>query len=287
MATILAACKVAKVALSKQRIVVVGAGSAGCGISEMLIDAMVEEGLDEQEARKQFYLVDRSGLLEEDMAGLLNFQRPFAKSKKELAQFSKNSDNVIGLYEVVSVVHPSILIGVSGQAGLFSQMVIESMAQFCDRPMIFPLSNPTSKCEARPDDLIAWSNGKALIATGSPFNDVIYNEQRFIIAQSNNSYIFPGLGLGCIAVNATFVSDEMFMAASLTLSELSPALKNEHHSLLPPLSEIQTVSKKIAYAVATEAVRQGHAKKRSEKEIKSAIDKTFWEPQYLSLLPKR
>lgn len=283
VSALIAASKVVGKAMKAHRILVLGAGSAGCGISNMLIQAMQKEGATKEEAQSRFYLVDRFGLLTDNMS-LLDFQKPFARSDEELTPFSRNEDGHISLKEVVQKAEPTVLLGVSGQPGLFSQEIVTMMAEYCDRPIIFPMSNPTSRCEAHPRDLIHWTNGKALVATGSPFDDVAYEGQTFSIAQSNNAYIFPGLGLGVIAVGATYISDDMFMAASIALSELSPAINDPKTSLLPSLKDIHHVSRYIAMRVAKEAVNGGYAKSQTEEEIAHAIDNTFWKPKYLDYL---
>ena len=178
---------------------------------------------------------------------------------------------------------PTILLGVSGQPNLFTESIIRAMAKGVEHPIIFPMSNPTSRCEAIPSDILKWTDGKAIVATGSPFEDVKYKNATYTIAQSNNCYIFPGMGLGIIASKATHVSDEMFMAASEALSEASPALRDPKLSLLPPLSKIRELSLKIAFAVAKQAQKEGRAKQMSDAELKQAIQDTMWEPQYYPL----
>lgn len=280
VSALLSASSVIGTKLSDHRIAVVGGGSAGCGMSSMLIKAMIKEGLSEEEARERFYVIDRYGLLDETMT-LLNFQKPFARPVDSLKDFEKNEEGHIQLASVIKKVKPTILLGVSAQPGLFTKELITMMADYCEHPIIFPMSNPTSKCEAHPVDLINWTKGKALVATGSPFEPVDYEGKTHHIAQSNNSYIFPGLGLGIVAVKARHVSDEMLMKASLTLSEQSPALSDKTEPLLPRLDDILDVSKKIAFAVGKMAVSQGHADKHTDEEIMKAIEDTFWEPSYI------
>lgn len=284
VSALLSATKVTGTKLSDHRIAVVGGGSAGCGISSMLIQAMMREGISEKDARDKFYVIDRYGLLDDSMT-LLNFQKPFARPVDTLNSFQRNEENHIQLDAVIKEVKPTILLGVSAQPGLFTKELITMMATYCKQPIIFPMSNPTSKCEAQPSDLIHWTKGKALVATGSPFEPVEYEGQTHYIAQSNNSYIFPGLGLGIIAVKARHVSDEMLMAASLTLSDLSPALQKKTEPLLPRLDNILEVSRKIAFSVAKTAVNEGHADKMSDDEIMKAIEDSFWKPSYLDYEP--
>lgn len=279
VSALIAASKVAGVRLSEQRFAVLGGGSAGCGISEMLIQAMQNEGLSEKQARSQFYIIDRFGLLDDSMS-LLEFQKPFIRSVESLASWKKNDEGQIDLQCVINEAKPTVLLGVSGQPGQFTQEMIETMSSYCERPIIFPMSNPTSRCEAHPKDLMVWTKGKALIATGSPFDPVEYEGKITSIAQSNNAYIFPGLGLGVLATKARYVSDEMLMAASIALSEKAPALHDKQGALLPSLAEINDVSKHIAVAVGKVAVRDGHADKMTEDDIHAAVEGTFWDPVY-------
>jgi malate dehydrogenase (oxaloacetate-decarboxylating) len=286
--SILAAVKTANVKLSEQNIAVLGAGSAGCGISEMLIQAMMREGLSYTAASNKFYLVDRFGLLQSDMEHLLDFQKPLTQDSSTLASWQVENAKNISLLDVMKNAHPSILIGVTGVPGLFTKDIIKEMASHHQHPIVFPLSNPTSRCEAQPEDILHWTDGKALVATGSPFKPVDYHGTSIEIAQSNNSYIFPGMGLGIVAVQASYVSDEMFMEASIALSEFSPLLKAHDEtmvpSLLPPLSEVKEVSLAIAFRVAKKAIEQGHASEMSDEELKKIIDDHFWQPKYHSYL---
>ncbi len=175
---------------------------------------------------------------------------------------------------------PTILIGVSGAPGLFSKEVIQEMHKHCPRPIVFPLSNPTSRVEATPRDIIRWTNGDALVATGSPFDPVVHEDKTYPIAQCNNSYIFPGIGLGVLAVNAKRVTDEMLMESSRALAECSPLAIDGKGSLLPPLESIHMVSKKIAFAVAKKAIEQGMALEITDDALEKAINRYFWQPVY-------
>ncbi len=231
--TLLSAAHVTGTPLSKQRIVFAGAGSAGCGIAEAVIAQMVSEGLPEAQARSQIYMVDRWGLLEQSMTSLLPFQKNLAQPSSLRAQWQLDDHQAISLLEVVQQAKPDVLIGVTGVPGLFSQTVIEAMAHGCKRPVVMPLSNPTSRVEATPADIVTWTQGKAIIATGSPFDDVVYDGQRYPIVQCNNSYIFPGVGLGVISANANRVTNEMLQQASIALASMSPMRSGEtdccHH----------------------------------------------------------
>ena len=277
--SLLAACKAAKTKLSQQRITFLGAGSAGCGIAEAIISQMVSEGITDKEARSRVFMVDRWGLLQNNMPNLLNFQQKLAQPIENISDWSTEMDNV-SLLDVVNNAKPTILIGVSGAPGLFSEEIIRAMHKHCKRPIVFPLSNPTSRVEATPKDILHWTNGQALVATGSPFEPVVFEGETFEIAQCNNSFIFPGIGLGVLATAAKRVSDEMLMASSRALAECSPLAKNKTGGLLPNLESIHDVSRHIAFAVGKVAIEQGLALPKSDELLKKAIQKNFWTPYY-------
>ncbi|MFH4463531.1 NAD-dependent malic enzyme [Vibrio diabolicus] len=277
--SLLAACKAAGTQLSKQRITFLGAGSAGCGIAEAIIAQMVSEGISDEQARSQVYMVDRWGLLQEGMPNLLDFQQRLVQKHTNTKEW-ENEGNGFSLLDVMRNAKPTVLIGVSGAPGLFSQEVIEEMHKHCKRPIVFPLSNPTSRVEATPNDIIRWTNGEALVATGSPFEPVVHEGRTYPIAQCNNSYIFPGIGLGVLAVNAKRVTDEMLMESSRALATCSPLAINGRGALLPPLEEIHSVSKKIAFAVGKKAIEQGVALEITDEALNVAIEQSFWQPVY-------
>ncbi len=279
LGTILAACRVTGASLSDHRIVVAGAGSAGCGIAKMIISQMVKEGRAEDEARRQIFMVDRDGLITEGMSGLYDFQAPLAQSASALKDWSVDGDWAT-LKEVVQFARPSILIGVSGQPRLFSEEVVRAMAENAERPIIFPLSNPLSRVEAIPQQVIEWTQGKAIVATGSPFPAAQLDGEEFPIAQCNNSYIFPGVGLGVLACAARRVTDEMLMASSEMLAEASPWASGDTRNLLPPLEQAADLSRSIAFAVAKVAQAQGHASEISDDLLLSRLNGLFWKPQY-------
>ncbi len=278
--SLIAACQAAGSKLSEQRITFVGAGSAGCGIAEAIVAQMVSEGLDEVQARAQVYMVDRWGLLQQGMPNLLDFQKNLSQPLSNTQDWESEEEAGFSLLDVVKNAKPTVLIGVSGAPGLFSEEVVNTLYQHCKRPIIFPLSNPTSRVEATPSDLIEWTDGNVLVATGSPFEPVIYQGERFDIAQCNNSYIFPGIGLGVLAVEASRITDEMLMESSRALAQCSPLAIKGQGALLPPLEEIHLVSKAIAFAVAKKAIEQGVALRISDDAIKTAIDNHFWQPVY-------
>ncbi|ENG7993364.1 NAD-dependent malic enzyme [Vibrio vulnificus] len=277
--SLMAACQAAGSKLSEQRITFLGAGSAGCGIAEAIIAQMVSEGISDKQARSQVFMVDRWGLLQEGMPNLLDFQQRLVQKHTVTAKWETEA-NGFSLLDVVKNAKPTVLIGVSGAPGLFTQEVIQEMHKRCPRPIVFPLSNPTSRVEAVPVDIIRWTNGDALVATGSPFDPVIHEGKTYPIVQCNNSYIFPGIGLGVLAVNAKRVTDEMLMESSRALATCSPLAINGKGALLPPLEEIHTVSKRIAYAVAKKAIEQGVALEIADDALQVAIEQHFWQPVY-------
>ncbi len=285
MAAILAATRVSNTPLKEHRVAVLGAGSAGCGISEQLVQAMVAQGLNEQEARQQFFLVDRFGLVHDGINELLDFQKPLAHKKEVLKKAGFNPDKPVTLSDVIHLAKPTILLGVSGQPNQFTEAMVKEMHSYCERPIIFPLSNPTSRAEAVPKDLLRWTEGQALIASGSPFDPVDIAGKHIEIAQCNNSYIFPGMGLAVVAGHARRVTDNMMMAAAVALSELSPATKTGEGRLLPELTTIRTVSKHIAKSVIQQGILDGHIDAMTEVEIDEAIDKTMWYPNYETYQP--
>ena len=281
--TLLAACLAKSECLRDQRIVFAGAGSAGCGIAEQLVRQMMIEGLTEQEAHDQIFLVSKDGLLQTSSTGLFDFQKHLCVPDAVVNRWKlthERNEGVVNLLDVVVNAKPTILIGVSGQSSLFTKTIIEAMQAYCERPIIFPLSNPTSQAEAQPVDLLRWTGGKALIATGSPFPAVDMGNRHFEIAQCNNSYIFPGLGLGVISAKAKRITDNMMTAASRALADSSPTLKNANGPLLPPLSEIRSLSKTIALAVFKQAVLDGVAMPIPEDIMREKIDAEFWQPEY-------
>lgn len=279
LGTILAACRMKKQKLSQMKVAFVGAGSAGCGIAEMLIQQMVHEGLSDSQARKQVFMIDRFGLLTEGMEGLRDFQQKLQQQKADLAEWTFSGDYA-SLLDVMHCAQPDVLIGVSGQPGLFTEQVIRAMKQNCDLPIIFPLSNPSRQVEARPEQVIQWTEGEVVIATGSPFKPVVYNDKTFPIAQCNNAYIFPGIGLGVVAAKAKRVSDEMLMAASNALADASPLVNYGTGSLLPSLTEIAQLSRHIAFAVGKVAMEQGLALELSDEALEQSIEKNFWKAEY-------
>ncbi|MBU9821122.1 NAD-dependent malic enzyme [Rahnella sp. Lac-M11] len=278
---LIAASHAAGTQLRDQRVTFLGAGSAGCGIAEKIVAQMIAEGATEDEARSQVFMVDRFGLLTDDMPNVLGFQRKLVTRKANIAHWKVDAQN-ISLQDVVHNSKPTILIGVSGQPGLFTEEIIREMHHNCHHPIIMPLSNPTSRAEARPQDVIAWTEGAALMATGSPFAPVHYQDRTYPIPQCNNAYIFPGLGLGILAAKARRVTDGMLLAASQALASLSPLATTGKGSLLPAIADIQHVSKVIAAEVARVAQQEGVAPEISQETLQNRLDTEFWKPEYRS-----
>jgi malate dehydrogenase (oxaloacetate-decarboxylating) len=279
-ATLMAAVTVTGVPLTEQRIALLGAGSAGCGIATLLLRGMIEEGLSEDTARRRFFAVDRYGLLVEGMTGITPAQAPFVQSRAAVAGWTLERPGEISLLDVVCNARPTVLIGVSGQAGAFTEAAVRTMAQHVDRPVIFPLSNPTSRSEATAEQLVAWTDGRALIGTGSPFEPVEWNGRKIAIDQTNNSYIFPGMGLGILGASARRVTDAMFMAAAKTVAEMSPAATDKQGRLLPPVDRMRAVSAAVAKSVARQAQTDGVAQKCDAATLDERIMANVWEPRY-------
>lgn len=282
LGAVLGAVKVTGKSLKDQQIVMLGAGSAGIGVADGLRGAMRQEGLSEQESRSHFWVVDRDGLLHSGRKDLTPEQAVYAQPEERLAGWPRTSNGQIGLADVIAKIDATILIGLSTVGSAFSESIVREMARKVQRPIIFPLSNPTSKSEAKPDDLIRWTEGRALVATGSPFPPVRYGGKTIPIAQCNNVFIFPAMGLGVVASGARRVTDAMMITAARTLGENSPAIKDSSASLLPPLTDIRKVAAEIATAVGVEAQKGGVAPKLAEDELRRKVATTQWVPSYPS-----
>ncbi|MGG1147199.1 oxaloacetate-decarboxylating malate dehydrogenase [Bacillus wiedmannii] len=278
LAAVLSAVKVSGVPLSEHRVVVFGAGTAGIGIADQVRDAMVRVGVSEEESYKRFWCIDRNGLVTDNMEDLLDFQIPYARKEAEVSEWKQN--DVIGLAEVVKHVKPTILIGTSTVAGAFKEGIIKEMASHVERPIILPMSNPTPLAEAKPADLIEWTEGRALVATGSPFEPVTYNGVTYVIGQSNNALIFPGLGLGTIVVRASVMTDGMFAAAAEAVASMVDT-SQPGAPILPEVEELRNISEMVAIEVAKVAVAEGVARENlSDNDIKIAVKEAIWEPEY-------
>jgi malate dehydrogenase (oxaloacetate-decarboxylating) len=283
--TLLAAVKVTGVPLTEQRVAVLGAGSAGCGIASLLLKMMMDAGLPANVAAARFYMIDRDGLLVDGMNAIEPFQQPFLQPRAAVAGWALDHPDKISLDDVVANAKPTVLIGVSGQPGAFSEAAVRGMALQNRRPVIFPLSNPTSRAEATPEDIERWTEGRAVIGAGSPFPPLIRNGSRFPIDQTNNSYIFPGVGLGAVAVKARRISDAMLMAAAKALAAASPAASNPEDTLLPPVTALREVAFAVALTTAIQAHREGLAAEIATDEIEPAIRAKMWQPRYCRYEP--
>ena len=267
--TLLSAIRRTGASLTEQRIVLFGAGAAGSGVAELLVQALRAEGLDDEAARARIWAVDRDGLIVSDMAKLTAPQVLLARDPADVAGWTRDADGDLGLLETVQAVRPTVLIGASGQPGSFTEAVVRSMAAGCVRPVIFPLSNPVSRAEAHPADVLAWTDGRAVVGTGSPFGVAG-------VTQVNNVYIFPGVGLGALAAGATRVTDGMFMAAARALG----ALGGEGETLLPPIDQLRDVALRIAVVVAQAAVADGVATVAAEDLAADRIATLMWAAAY-------
>jgi malate dehydrogenase (oxaloacetate-decarboxylating) len=276
----LGAVKVTGKSLKDQQIVMLGAGSAGIGVADGLRAAMKGEGLTEDQARSRFWVIDRDGLLHSGRKDLSSEQAVYAQPERGVAGCPRTSKGNIGLADVIGQIKATILIGLSTVGGAFSEPIVREMARKVERPIIFPLSNPTSKSEAKAEDLIRWTEGRALVASGSPFAPVTYGGRRIPIAQCNNVYIFPAMGLGVVASGARRVTEPMMLAAARVLGANSPALKDPSASLLPPLTDIRRVAADIALAVSLEAQKDDVAPKFSEDDLRRRVHETQWAPAY-------
>ncbi|MFT7223928.1 MAG: malate dehydrogenase (oxaloacetate-decarboxylating) [Cellvibrionaceae bacterium] len=279
--TLLAACRSKGEALKDQVITFCGAGSAGCGIAEQIVAEIVSEGLTDREARQRIFMINSRGLMVGSMSGLKDFQLRLCQPDGLLKEWKTEGDTAT-LEETVEKSKSTVIIGVSTVAGLFTQSIIEQMQANNSRPIVLPLSNPTSKVEAQPQDILKWTNGKAIVATGSPFDPVELDGKRYPISQCNNSYIFPGVGLAVVAGRASRITDNMLMVASHALAEYAVVHDKNSDGLLPDLNDIRQVSRYIAKQVYRQAIKDGVASDRSDEEIEAAIAKNFWQPNYRS-----
>jgi len=277
LAGILSGLKIKNESLKDQRILVFGPGAAGIGNADQMRDTMVLEGLTEEEACARFWAVDHRGLLTDGMDGILSFQKPYVRSEAEVADWEREN-GIITLMETVKQVKPTILIGTSGVAGAFTEAIVKEMAKSVERPIIMPMSNPTHLAEAVPADLIEWTDGKALIATGSPFEPVEYKGVSYEIGQSNNAFVFPGLGLGSIVVKAKLITDSMFIASADAVAKLCDT-NSEGASLLPSISQLREVSFEVAVAVAKAAIEDGVAQS-VPSDVEEAVRNAMWYPVY-------
>ena len=274
LAAILGALNITGEKLTDQKYMCFGAGTAGAGIAKRVYEEMIENGLSEEEAYKRFYLVDRQGLLFDDMEDLTPEQRPFARKRTEFP----NSKELTNLTAAVKAVKPTILVGTSTVPGTFTKEIVEEMASYTERPMIFPLSNPTKLAEATAQDLLKWTDGKALIATGIPYDPIKYNGATYEIGQANNALIYPGLGLGVLASGAKILTDKMISAAAHSLGGIVDVSK-PGAAVLPPVAKLTEFSETVALAVGKCALEEKLNRKPVD-DIKQAIDDLKWKPEY-------
>jgi malate dehydrogenase (oxaloacetate-decarboxylating) len=266
-ATLLSAINVTGIPLEQQKIVVVGFGTAGIGISNLLVQLMRDRGIPEAQARGRIYAIGRYGLIVENGDGVRSEQLPYARTEQEVSAWRQGNQEIA-------------LLDVSAQAGAFTEAAVREMAAHTDRPILLPLSNPVSCCEANPQDLLDWTEGRALIGTGSPFPKASYGGKEVAISQTNNSYIFPGLALGIIASKARRVTDTMILAAAKELASLVPTQTDKSGSLLPSLSDSRQLSRAIALAVGRQAIQDGQAQVGDEESLKQELEAEIWEPVY-------
>lgn len=274
LAGILGAMKINREKLTNHTYMCFGAGTAGAGIADRIFREMVAQGLSEKEARNHFYMVDKQGLLFDDMDDLTPEQKPFARARSEF----DNPEKLNNLTAAVMAVRPTILVGTSTAPKTFTKEIVKAMASWCDHPIIFPLSNPTELAEATAEDIIKWSDGRAMVATGIPAEPVEYNGVTYIIGQANNALIYPGLGLGSISVNASLVTDEMISSVAHSLGEFLE-INVEGAAVLPPVSKLTQFSETVATAVAECAVKQGLNRVQTN-DVKKAVKSVIWKPVY-------
>jgi malate dehydrogenase (oxaloacetate-decarboxylating) len=286
LAAVLAAVRATGTGLAAHRVVIFGAGTAGTGIADQLLAEMTAVGLTEEQARGRFWALDRAGLITSDMTGLSDAQRRLARDPAEISGWSRDPDlGGVALAEVIRRVQPTILIGTSTRSHAFTQDIIREMAAHVARPVILPMSNPTELSEAEPADLIAWSGGRALVATGSPFGPVNYAGQRYEIGQANNALVFPGIGLGVIACRASRVTDGMLAAAAHAVAELTDT-SITGAPLLPPVEALRETSVAVAAAVAKAARRDGVARTLPEGDVTRHVRELMWQPRYQPIIPE-
>jgi malate dehydrogenase (oxaloacetate-decarboxylating) len=284
LGAVIGASKVAGKKIKDHKIVFAGAGSAAIGVADYLRLTMIEEGLSEKDARARFWMIDKDGLLDSDRRDLSDEQRTYARDRNEITAWPRNQQGQIGLEQVITKIEATVLIGLSTVKGIFSQSIVREMARKTERPIIFPLSNPTSHSEAEPADLLAWTDGRALIATGSPFAPVLYNGRTVEIAQCNVVFIFPAVGLAVIGARAHRVTDKMLLAGARALGDSSPALRDPAGSLLPRMNTIRELTLDVAYAIGREAQEGGVAFGSDLYPLRARLSDSQWFPEYIPYL---
>ena len=275
VAAILAGLRVARSRPSEQRVVIFGAGTAGMGIADQIRTILVHDGLSEEEATRRFWAVDKQGLLLDDMSDLRDFQQPYARPRAEVAGWDATD-----LAGVVAQVHPTITIGTSTVGGAFTEAIVREMAKHVERPMIFPLSNPTERIEAIPADLIKWTDGRALVGTGTPWEAVQHKGLDYAIGQANNALVYPGIGLGTVVSRASHVTDRMLLAAAEAIAGLVDA-NQPGAGVLPDVENLRAISATVAVAVANQAAEDGVAQRLDDPV--EAVRRAMWQASYPSL----
>jgi malate dehydrogenase (oxaloacetate-decarboxylating) len=281
VAGLIASLRLSGGALREQRLLLGGAGASAQGIAQLFTAALVDDGLDRKAAQERVFMVDRSGLVVEGRPGLEGFKADFARGSGETADWQVRDRARISLLEAITNIRPTMLVGTSATPGFFDEAVVRAMAAVNARPVIFPLSNPTSKAECTPADALRWSAGRAIVATGSPFAPVVVDGKRVRTGQCNNSYIFPGVGLGAWVGRLRYISDQMFLDAARTLAARVEAKDLDEGSLFPPLRSIRAISHAIACAVIRRGVQQGHAEPGLLDGLESRVEQAMWFPDYL------
>jgi len=281
-AAILSGVKVTETPLADHRVIVFGAGTAGVGIADQIRDAIVESGFSREEACRRIWLIDRPGLLHDEVDLLRDYHRPYARPASEVRGYERDGDGIITLLEAVRRIHPTILVGTSTVHGAFTEQVVREMRAHVDRPFILPMSNPTSLAEAEPADLLRWSDGQALIVTGSPFGPVVHDGVQHRIGQANNALLYPGLGLGAIVARATRVTDGMLNAAAKAVADLVE-MRGPGSPLLPEIADLRATSAAVAAAVVQQAVDEGVARANPPNPLQAILD-SMWKPRYRQIV---
>ncbi|RMG58564.1 MAG: oxaloacetate-decarboxylating malate dehydrogenase, partial [Deltaproteobacteria bacterium] len=281
LAGIKSALKITGGNLRDQVFVIYGAGAGGIGVARQIKVALVAEGLSEEEAKERIYVLDSRGVVYEGREGVDEYKREFARRGDFASGWNLSDPSRVSLMDTVKNAKPTVLVGLSGIAGAFTEELVRTMAENCQNPIIFPLSNPTSNSEARPEDIYEWTEGKAVVATGSPFPDVEFRDRIFKVGQGNNVFIFPGVGLGALAVGAEVITDEMFTVAAETLAEMVSQFRLNLRCVYPAISDLREVCRKVAAAVALKAMEQKVARKPVLPEVvEEVIEKRMWVPRY-------
>jgi len=280
LAGILSAMRITGKPLAGLRFAILGAGAGGIGVAGQIRSALCSRGLSEREATDRMFVVDSRGVVSEDRTGVDEYKKPFAQRAGFAGGWDRSDPGRISLLDVVRNVHPDVLLGLSGTAGAFTEEIVRSMASTCERPVIFPLSNPTSKAEALPEAIYRWTDGRAIVATGSPFPAVRHGEKEFLIGQGNNVYIFPAVGLASLLVGTREIPDTLFLAAAKRLADLVSETRLAANGLYPPISDLREICREIAVAVSMRAMEEGLVAPVPEERLREALEWRMWKPRY-------